>query len=314
MSNKIFILEPRSGLCNQLNCIAIGLMLGVLYERNIYFHGFQNDYSNEDIICNFDQIIDIEHLNKILKDLNLKTIILTELPENKNIQDIPVMVNNNNEPIHKIKDIYLHLNNYYNLHHNILNIKNPISSYIPESYIDFYNNIRSNIKFHKKFIDIANKIKEKYELYNYCCIHLRMEDDAINFGADKYHNTFENINDVHKQIYINEFETLDKIETQKYICTSLVLSENKNNLFYKVIKKKYNLIDKNDIIHDFDIFKDNEYKQRELYGIIDFLIAIDSDYFVGCDWSSFSDSIINNHKLYEKDYNKLKIWEVCSNL
>ena len=47
MNNKIFVLEPRSGLCNQLNCIAIGLILGSIYNRNIYFNGFQVDYSNE---------------------------------------------------------------------------------------------------------------------------------------------------------------------------------------------------------------------------------------------------------------------------
>ena len=45
--NKIFIFEPRSGLCNQLNCIAIGVVIGAIYNRKIYFHGFQVDYSNE---------------------------------------------------------------------------------------------------------------------------------------------------------------------------------------------------------------------------------------------------------------------------
>ena len=54
MNNQIFVLEPRCGLCNQLNCIAMGVVLGVLYNRNIYFHGFQLDYMNENELTNFE--------------------------------------------------------------------------------------------------------------------------------------------------------------------------------------------------------------------------------------------------------------------
>ena len=37
-----------------------------------------------------------------------------------------------------------------------------------------------------KFIEISNSIKEKYELQDYCCIHLRMEDDALDFSSKKF--------------------------------------------------------------------------------------------------------------------------------
>jgi hypothetical protein len=51
--SKVFIFEPRSGLCNQLNCIAIGLIIGYIYKRKVYFHGFQLNYSNEDELTDF---------------------------------------------------------------------------------------------------------------------------------------------------------------------------------------------------------------------------------------------------------------------
>ena len=90
--------------------------------------------------------------------------------------------------------------------------------------------------------------------------------------------------------------------------------ENKNNLFYDIIKKKYNLIDKYDLLNEIyfeDI--DPQLNQREIYGILDYIIAQDSLYFVGCDWSSFSISLKNNHKSLNKSYNLLNIWKICEN-
>ena len=62
--------------------------------------------------------------------------------------------------------------------------------------------------------------------------------------------------------------------------------------FIKILKK-YNLMDKNDLLLSIDL-ENNNYKCRELYGIIDYLIAKDSSYFVGCDWSSFSILLYTN--------------------
>ena len=143
-----------------------------------------------------------------------------------------------------------------------------------------------------------------------------MEDDAIDFIEKKMNmDNVELINDIYKQTYIQELERLFKLDLNIYVCTSLCMFENKNNLFYKIIKKKYNLIDKNDIIKNYDLNNDlnNEYNQRELYGIVDYIIALDSEYFTGCDWSSFSIAIKNNHMHDNKMYNLLNIWNMCSN-
>ena len=324
-TNKIFVLEPRSGLCNQLNCIAIGLVIGLIYERKIYFHKFQLDYMDMNNLIDFESIINIDHLNKILKEYKINTSIIknNELKKYKiNITEIDEIeiLNTNNELIYNIKNIFPHINSnkLNNLNKQLLNLQNPINTIIPETYKNFYNYIRLNIKFNQKYIDIAYKIIDNFELTNFCCIHLRLEDDAIEYVRNN--NDFDYINDIYKQIYIQELEILKKSDVKIYVCTSLGLFENKNNLFYKIIKKQYNLIDKNDILKNLeknlnlDLDFSEILQQREICGIIDYLIALKSDYFVGCDWSSFSLLIKDNHEFNKKSFNLLKIWDTIYHL
>ena len=310
MDKQLFILEPRCGLCNQLNCIAIGIILGILYDRNIYFNGFQLDYMNENILTDFNKIINTNSLKELIKDYKI-TIIDNLENYDININEMPILFTEN-KLINNIKDIYSYLSSEINCKKNILNIKNPISTFIPDEYIKLFKNILLNIKFEDKFYKISLDIKEKFELDNYCCIHLRMEDDGIEFLENKLNNknNKELINDITKQLYIHEIENLYKTGLKIFVCTSLCICENTNNLFYKIIKKKYNLIDKNDIINNYEL--DDISNKRELYGIIDYIIATQSNYFVGCDWSSFSISIKNNHINNGKTYNLLNIWDTCN--
>ena len=71
-----------------------------------------------------------------------------------------------------------------------------------------------------------------------------------------------------------------------------------------------NQIDKNDIIRELN-FDLGGKKCRELYGIVDFIIARDSNYFIGCDWSSFSLLIYNNHIFRNKKTKLLNLWKNC---
>ena len=217
--NKVFIFEPRSGLCNQLNCIAIGLVIGSIYNRKIYFHKFQLDYMNVNNLIDFESIIDIDYLNKILKQYNINTNIIKNSELSKynlnmdNINQVEIL-DTNNEMIFNIKNIFPFINLNNNQKKDILNIQNPITTIIPEEYNDFYNYIRLNIKFNQKYIDIANEIINKFELNNFCCIHLRIEDDAIEYIRNN--NDYDYVIDIYKQIYINELEVLKKLK-YKYI-------------------------------------------------------------------------------------------------
>lgn len=313
--DKIFILEPRCGLCNQLSCISFGIILGIMYNRSIYFNGFQLDYKNENETIDFDKIIDIKKLKEFIQQKGFHIHILESLNETQVTKEKKLYYEDTCM-ISDIKDLYTVLELKQNEEAEVLNIKNPISTYIHKNMKELYEEIKLNIQFHSQFLKLAQTIKDHFQLKNYCCIHLRMEDDAIEFMIQLLKkNNFELINDIYKQVYLSEIKKIvDKKVDKIYICTSLNIYENKNNLFYEIIKKKYNLIDKYDLLNEiqFDCI-DPQLNQREIYGILDYIIAQDSLYFVGCDWSSFSLAIKNYHDSQNKSSNLLNIWKICEN-
>ena len=286
MNEKYLIIRPKYGLCNQLISISKGIIFSHITKRNLIFIGFQIDYRDENNIVNFNEIIDVDNLQKIINSFDFNINIIND----DSIDSIKIK-KSSNENISYIKDFIPLLTNSDNKDIKYLDVDNPISADIPEKYNDILKYININIKFTKKYNDVANSIKIHLKLKNYSCIHLRLEDDAINFMKD--HNKkidISIINEIYKKKYINELEYLKNINHNIYICTSLCINDNINNQFYIDIKKKYNLFDKNDFINNQDF---GQY--REIFGIIDYIIAKDSIYFIGADWSSFSMFIYDHH-------------------
>ena len=97
---------------------------------------------NENILTNFDNIIDVSKLKKICKKYNIKILDNIDFT----IDDVPIL-NTNNEIINDTKDIFSYLSLEDNLNIHILNLKNPISTFIPDEHQELYNNIKLNIKF-----------------------------------------------------------------------------------------------------------------------------------------------------------------------
>ena len=296
--NKYLIIRPKYGLCNQLLSISKGIIIGEITKRDVIFIGFQIDYRNENNICNFKDIIDIDHLRVIIKNVNLHI----NIDSKENLESNKIKTHSL-EKTSMIKDFIPLLENDENKNEIYLDVDNPISCYIPHDYDIILKYININIKFTNTYITLAHNIKNNLKLHDYTCIHLRLEDDSINFMNDCYKKfNFSDINEIYKNKYLDELDylkNLKNINNKIYICTSLLINENKNNNFYKEIKKKYNLLDKNDFINNDDLGK-----YREIYGIIDYIIAQDSIYFIGSDWSSFS-IFISDHHIYNKKANKL---------
>ena len=95
-----------------------------------------------------------------------------------------------------------------------------------------------------------------------------------------------------------------------YVCTGLNVMENFNNEFYIELKKRYNIVDKQDFLKDINLFP-NISNKRELYAIIDLMIARESSHFIGCDWSSFSYYVLLKH-MEEKKYSYyLELYKSC---
>jgi len=309
-SKKILIIRPKYGLCNQLKSISKGIIFAIISNRDIFFDKFQLDYRDENNSCDFKEIIDINHLQQIILNNNLSVKILESLPNSNQWKKI---ITYSNENISMIKNFIPLLKNNENDSHFFLDIDNPISSDIPNEYEKILQIIDLNLKFSDKYIKIANDIKKQLNLNNnYISIHLRLEDDALNFIKNIDSNFLLNlVNEVYKEKYLNAIGEALCEGMPIYVCTSLSIDNNSNNDFYKEIKDKYKLIDKNNLIN---IDSSKKCDSREIYGIIDFIIAKDAKYFIGCDWSSFSIYLEQHHKNKNNFTKLIDIYKFFENL
>jgi len=296
IDKKIFIVTPRGGLCNQLISVTNGIIYSNYFNRDIHFNGFQLDYKNNQKYIKVDKILNIKKIQTIINELNLSVNILIDIAYDKSYKKIY------NEDI-SIKDLYKEIDTEDNLDIDILNIGNLLNVNLPSSnneinYQSLANSINISLEFCDYYIDCANLIKKNLNLKNYACVHMRLEDDAINYFSKYYKLTNNSYNRLIKNSYIKELDDIDKNELKYdniYICSSLIIQDNINNEFYNELKEKYSLVDKNHLIN-----KDDIDKYRELYAIIDFIIAKDADYFVGNQSSSFSHYINNYFNIKDK--------------
>jgi hypothetical protein len=176
MSKKILVITPRYGLCNQLSSISKGIIYAFLTNRDIIFNGFQLDYRHDDNLMEFHEVINIEELQKTIYKYNLNIIVSS----NKSIIGEKIDTHNEKDVSH-IKDFIPYLFHENNINKEVLYIGNPISSKIPIEYMKLQNLIECEINFTLKYNLMAKNVIKSLGLKNYICIHLRLEDDAINY-------------------------------------------------------------------------------------------------------------------------------------
>jgi len=303
----MFIVSPRIGLCNQLYAIVKGILLGIKYNRNVYIDRFQtNLYSNN--FCNINEILNIEKINAYLTSKYIYIKVLNSIDENiiNNIDNykLPNLDYNNISNIHYINNL---IDN--NLNQNIIYLGNIVSICIYKIFEneydrikceDLFNSILSNIMFHDKFYEMKENIKNTLNLINYATVHLRIEDDAINYFSECYKLTKYDYNNKLLLFYNQQIRNITK---NIYICSGILTYDNILNFdYYKnLIKNNYLICDKCNL-HINDYYLNN----RELIAIIDLLIAYDSDEFVGSAISSFS-NVISIYLKYHKKISSDKI-------
>lgn len=302
----IFIVKLFGGLCNQLQCIAKGILLGQKYDKDIYIDVFhKNVYDNSKCLIN--EVLNITELNCMLTKLNININILKTLDD-----DIVCNI----KPLYGVEydkiPTLINLNDIIELQENqntrYLDIGAPVSLCIYESFglhfVDYsntYHSITCNMPFHTKFYDLANTIKTQLNLTDYTCIHLRIEDDAIDYYSSAFNIEKAVLTNALLQFYTNHVEK--NYDSRIYICTGLSYFKNTHNTFYKLLKTaNSNIVDK----QDFKI--DNYYTQnRELLAIIDYIIAKDATKFVGWGFSSFS---ILLHVLHKNKDNPSELFKI----
>jgi hypothetical protein len=282
---KVFIVKPRNGLCNQLQTIVNSILLAEVYNRDIYFDKFEiNIYNNN--LDSFDNIISIDNLNKLLLELNIDVRIIKTIDDAINIKMLP-----NYDQIPTANNINIYIDEYN--HESYIDIGNPVSLDRGCKYL----NVLHGIPFQQRFYDKANLVKDKLNFDKYICIHLRLEDDALNFYSVTQNIDINELTNKLKNEYLKIIN--NNCNTLIYVCTSLNLFDNINNEFYTNLKSNNkNIIDKQSIE-----FEKEYIDNRELAAIVDLIIAIDAHEFYGWGWSSYSNFLssmhqVNNNKTY----------------
>ena len=221
-----------------------------------------------------------------LKQYYLPNIDYTKIPHMHYIND-KIELNKNIEIIYLGTIISLDVGKSFN--------------YIWDDYTDnnLYNLILSNIKFNQIFYKLKDNIKQELKLTKFNSIHLRIEDDALNFFPNYYNLPIEEYNKKLLNFYNNNIKNLSQDQSNTYICSGMLEFDNKINLNYY-----NNLMKNNSLLCDKKNIKLDAYymHNRELIAIIDLLIAYDSDFFVGCHISSFSLAIKCHHAYNNKKY------------
>lgn len=302
----MFIVSPRIGLCNQLQSIVKTFLLGIKYNRPIYIDKFQIDLESGRL-SDINEILDIDKMNHFYAENNINIKI------HKNIDD-SILSNLEN---YKLKEInYDNLSsisfiNYIienNMDKQIIYLGNPVSLCINKSfnldwndYSNLYFFLITNLIFKQSFYDLKDNIKNQLNLSNFTTIHLRIEDDAIKHFAYFHNLTIDEYNKVLLDYYTNKINNQDK---KMYICSGILNYSNTINFnFYnKLLNDNNTICDKRNIIIS-DFIKHN----RELIAIVDLLISLDSENFVGCWVSSFSQIINASFKIKNKQTNLFKL-------
>jgi hypothetical protein len=299
----IFIVEPKLGLCNQLQTIVKGILLSIKYQRDLFIHNFQINL-NTKTFANINEILDIDEINKFLKHYNYNIKILKELDCSilNKIEDFK-LPNIDYNKISDLRTINTDIENY--LQNEYIYLGNIVSICLQNSlnlkYYDFknkYYQILSNLKFNKEFYQLKDKIKNDLKLTNFTVIHLRIEDDALKHFSHFHKIPINEYNNKLKSFY--ELHINNNKNTNIYISSGILNFDNKINCqYYLDLKGKYNnIFDKSNIQID-KYYLNN----RELIAIVDLLICFDSSKFIGCGISSFSrviEGYLNYNSLIKK--------------
>jgi hypothetical protein len=187
-------LSQKMGLCNQL--YAIKGTCEYAYENNINTIVIENFLTDivKNTYCNISDIIDLNHLNNLLKKYNIK-----------------VLDWNTDTGFEKT---------------NVIFNEAPYWNVSSDCYISTY--ILSNLKFNSKFYDIADEILKKNKITAEPCnvIHLRLENDAIECWSKQNGLSPEEFK---KILEIKYIKNIEKFINKNYI-TIVVASEYDNNV------------------------------------------------------------------------------------
>jgi hypothetical protein len=205
-------LSQKMGLCNQL--YAIKGTCEYAYQNNIntiVIENFLTDI-NKNTYCNISDVIDLNHLNKLLEKYSVK-----------------ILDWNVDYGLQKT-DVIFRPAPYWSKSHDF----------------DLTTYIIPNLKFNSVFYEIANEILKKNKITVEPCnvIHLRLENDAVDHWSRQNNLSFQEFKEK------LEYKFIDKINKyiNKNFITIIIASEydnnvikylNDNNFLYLMTEKRF---------------------------------------------------------------------------
>ena len=210
--SKPNIHSQNMGLCNQLYAIKGTCEYAYLNNINIIVvENFLIDI-NKNAYCNISEIIDLNHLNDLLKIYNVKI-----LDWNTDVGFLKTNV-----------------------------VFNPAPYWSKSQDFDLTTYIIPNLKFTQRFYELANEILKQNKITVEPCnvIHLRLEKDAINHWSKQQNISAQEFKSLLEIKYIN---IINKFINKNFM-TIVVASEYDNNVikylddnhfFYCTTEKKF---------------------------------------------------------------------------
>jgi hypothetical protein len=297
LSDKYFMIDLPAGLCNQLWALFNGIIIGHYTQRIIMVTGFGCNYNQSQKVP-LGLIIDIKHLNRVIDELKLKTQVVDSTPQlnwkTVNFQQIinPI-IHQPNRHHHLISILQRDIHPYISLGNLFVDLD---KFYTAPEFRGYLMELFRKLRFVPEFYQIAETYKKDLGLYDiYAAVHLRLEDDFIKhfITAHPYYIgkfTVETFSQLVKKCYLAAFQRhllpTDKI----YVATYLLRSPNINNSFTTELKRLYpNMIFVNDV--KWRHSNPHVLNGREIDALIDYILCLGANKFIGLDLSTFSISV-----------------------
>ena len=286
------ILGP-TGLFNQLINLINGLIIGHLTQRVIYHPRFLPNYNSLDSIP-LEEILDLVHLNQLLSSLNLNTSIEFNKTVDEKEWVISKYYNKLTNPLttNSLDEICSKLFQEDSPYLNIGSVFGLLSTN------DLEDVLFGQIRFLPKYYEVLNHCLTYFNS-KYNTIHLRLEDDWINFISESSRISFEDYTQKLFNDYLLSMEKIFSPNDTIFLATHLLKSNNRNNHLIDRIRITYpNLVYSIPWRDNFPDFLPG----REIDAIIDYLIGINGERFIGLYFSTYSRIIGRIYRLNGKVY------------
>ena len=310
-----------SGLLNQIISLVNGILLAWCCNRDLYLTGFYPDY-NKKTICSIEEIIDLVHLNNLLKieDINVNVSEKYQgLPWKKSVLYNGMKVDFNDpkynhlrgtqdsEPLDQKKLLNVMKYLFYETEEYV-DVGDVFEYFafkesICESLKSMFRTIICNLKFSLKINKIVDYCLNRLSMKegDYAAIHLRMEDDIIFHRPDKTMPKTTYADHIKKRYEDNFDKILNKDEII-YVSTHLLKAPHEYNYYLVGLNGRFKNLK---YWKKPEFFWRNENKDliegREIDALIDYALCLRGNKFMGFDGSSFSEIIrFNNDNIGKK--------------